>query len=153
MNIDECFRKGMFKRVKPDNNEAENSLYNARHFLERANGNMKQKYFDVAFLMAYNSMFQSCKALLISKGVKERSHFCMIEFAKKEFSGHEQVSELVKALDSYRLARHAIQYDGEICDENDAKSITDDAKKLLDSAEVFFKEGGKKTNNKKAKQK
>src|SRR3989338_1521599 len=127
MNIDECFRKGMLKRVKPDNNEAENSLDNARPFLERASGNMKQKYFDVAFLMAYNSMFQSCKALLFIKGVKERSHYCMIEFVR-----NEKITSLAKALDSYRLARHAIQYEGESCDEDDAKSIIQDAKDLLE---------------------
>ena len=133
----------MLKRVKLDGNEIQNSLDNAKHFLNRANGNMAQKYFDVAFLMAYNSMFQSCKALLAGRGVKERSHYCMVEFAKKEFASNDQISELVKALDSYRLARHAIQYDGEVCDENDAKSIVSDAKKLLGAVKNL--KGGNET--------
>lgn len=138
MSIEECFRKGMLKRIKPDEGEIESSLELSRHFLDRAAGNMKQRYFDVAFLMAYNSMFHSCKALLFFAGVKERSHYCMIEFAKKEFSDDEKISSLAKALDSYRLARHAIQYDGEACDENDAKSIIADAKEFLDSARKFL---------------
>jgi len=158
MSIDECFRKGMLKRIKPDKNEINNSLDLSRHFLSRATGSMKQKYFDVAFLMAYNSMFQSCRALLFSAGVKERSHYCMIEFVKKEFADDEKISSLAKALDSYRLARHAIQYDGEACDESDAKSIIGDAKEFLDNAVKSLKvhennSNEKNTNNRKAKTK
>src|SRR3989344_1498410 len=133
MSLDECFRKGMLKRVRPDKDEIDNSLGRSKHFIGRASGNMKQKYFDVAFLMAYNSMFQSCKALLFIKGVKERSHYCMIEFVRKEFVSNEKITSLAKALDSYRLARHAIQYEGESCDEDDAKSIIQDAKDLLEN--------------------
>lgn len=151
MSLDECFRKGMLKRAKIGKEEIDNALDRAKHFLDVANGNMRQKYFDVAFLMAYNSMFQSCRALLFSAGVKERSHYCMIEFAKKQFTDDEDISSLLKAFDSYRLARHAIQYDGEACGENDAKSIIDDAKKLLDSAgnmlEMKNKNNGKKKAN------
>lgn len=143
MNLDECFRKGMLKRAKPDRDEINNSLNNSKHFIDRASGNMKQKYFDVAFLMAYNSMFQSCRALIFSSGVKERSHYCMVEFAKKEFADDEKIIGLLRALDSYRLARHAIQYDGEICDENDAKSIIDDAKNLLGGARKLLEENPK----------
>lgn len=94
------------------------SVGESEHFLSRAKGNMRQKYFDVALLMAYNSM---------------------IQFVKKEFASDEKISDLVNALDSYRLVRHAIQYNGEACDEDDAKSIINDAENFLDAVRKFLK--------------
>lgn len=102
----------------------------AEHFLQRAKGNLKEEYFDVAFLMAYNSMFHSARALLFSKGFKERSHYCLVEFLKSKFKD-EKITYFADILDSYRISRHAIQYSGELCSEVDAKEAIKDAKNFI----------------------
>ena len=100
---------------------------------------MKIKYFDIAFTLAYNSMFHSARALLFSFGVKERSHFAMIEFLKEKFKGNERIFQFLTILDSYRMSRHAVQYRGEFCSELDAKEAIKDAKEFLEIVKNYFK--------------
>ncbi len=57
MKIERYFKDGLLRKEKIDKNEINGSLELAERFLERAKGNIKIKYFDVAFILAYNSMF------------------------------------------------------------------------------------------------
>lgn len=97
------------------------------------------EYFDVSFLMAYNSMFHSARALLFSQGLKERSHACLILFLKEEFSENKKILDSLTILDSYRLTRHAIQYTGGLCSETDAEEAVNDAKKFLKAVEEIVR--------------
>ena len=139
MKIERYFKEGLLKKGKIDKNEIKGSLELAERFLERAKGNIKIKYFDVAFILAYNSMFHSARALLFSFGVKERSHFAMIEFLKEKFKDNEKIFQFLTTLDSYRISRHAIQYSGEFCSELDAKEAIKDAKEFLEIVKNYFK--------------
>ena len=111
----------------------------AERFLERTKGNFALEYFDVAFLLAYNSMFHSARALLFSLGVKERSHFAMIEFLKYKFKNNREIYEFLNVLDSYRILRHAIQYSGSLCSKEDAKEAFRDAGKFLRIVKKYLK--------------
>jgi len=64
------------------------------------------KYFDVAFILAYNSMFHSARALLFSLNVKERSHFAMLEYLKEKFRHNSEIYNFLIVLDSYRITKH-----------------------------------------------
>ncbi len=139
MKIERYFKEGLLRRGRIDKNEIKGSLELAERFLERANGNIKIRYFDVAFTLAYNSMFHSARALLFSFGVKERSHFAMIEFLKEKFKDEGRISRFLTILDSYRMSRHAIQYRGEFCSELDAKEAIKDAKEFLEIVKNYFK--------------
>jgi len=139
MKIERYFKEGLLRKGKIDKNEIKGSLELAERFLERAKGNMKIKYFDIAFTLAYNSMFHSARALLFSFGVKERSHFAMIEFLKEKFKGNERIFQFLTILDSYRMSRHAVQYRGEFCSELDAKEAIKDAKEFLEIVKNYFK--------------
>ena len=139
MKIERYFKEGLLRKGKTDKNEIDGSLELSERFLERAKGNMKMRYFDVAFTLAYNSMFHSARALLFSFGVKERSHFAMIEFLKEKFKGNERIFQFLTILDSYRMSRHAVQYRGEFCSELDAKEAIKDAKEFLEIVKNYFK--------------
>ena len=139
MKIERYFKEGLLRKGKIDKNEINGSLELAERFLERAKGNMKIKYFDIAFTLAYNSMFHSARALLFSFGVKERGHFAMIEFLKEKFKGNERIFQFLTILDSYRMSRHAVQYRGEFCSELDAKEAIKDAKEFLKIVKNYFK--------------
>lgn len=135
MSLDECFEKGMLKRSQCGNEEIAGSLNLARNFLEKARGNLSLKYFDITLLLAYNSMFHSARALLFKKGMRERSHFCMIAFLKQEFRSDAEVVKSINILDSYRIARHGVQYGGHACSELDANEAIADAEEFLKLAE------------------
>ncbi len=129
MNLNECFEKGLLKKGPVEKGKITNSLNLSEHFLGRAKGNFSLEYYDVAFLMAYNSMFHAAKALLFSKGYSERSHYCMVLLLQREFKG--EISRSLDLLDSYRMVRHTLQYRGGSCAQSDAKEAIDDAEKFL----------------------
>ena len=90
MRTEAYFRDGLLKKTKIDKDKIKGSVGLAERFLERAKGNFRMKYFDISFILAYNSMFHSARALLFSLGVKERSHFAMnaeefLKIVKKYF--------------------------------------------------------------------
>ena len=135
--IEECLEKGLLKKTRTDPAKVRGSLGLAEHFLGRAKGVLTQEYYDVAFLMAYNSMFHTARALLFSRGYSERSHYCMILLLKSEFE--DGLGSYLDTLESYRLTRHSIQYRGGACSETDAKEAIDDAEEFMDKAKEVLK--------------
>lgn len=139
MKIENYFKEGLLRKAKIDENEIKGSLELAERFLERAKGNLRIEYFDVAFTLAYNTMFHAARALLFSLGVKERSHFAMIEYLKEKFREEEKIYRFLEILDSYRVSRHAIQYRGEFCSKIDAEEAIKDAQEFLKIVKNYFK--------------
>lgn len=139
MRIEDFFREGMLKKSRIDNKEIEGSIELSKRFLERTKGNLMIKYPDVAFILAYNSMFHCARALLFSEGIKERSHFAMIAYLRERFKGDEKLSYFLNILDSYRIARHCIQYRGDLCSEIDAEEAIKDASEFLKIVQEYFK--------------
>ena len=138
MRIEDYFREGLLKKGEIGKEEIKGSLEIAERFLERAKGNLKIEYFDVSFILAYNSMFHSASALLFSFGVKERSHFAMIEFLKEKLKEEKEVLQFLDILDSYRISRHAVQYHGRFCSKTDAEEAIRDAEEFLKVVKKFF---------------
>ncbi len=139
MSVDDYFREGLLQKGKVGEEEIKGSLELAERFLERAKGNVEIGYFDVAFILAYNSMFHSARALLFSFGVKERSHLAMIEFLKEKLKENEEIRNFLNVLDSYRISRHAIQYRGDICSKVDALEAIRDAEEFLEMVKKHLK--------------
>ena len=139
MKVEDYFREGLLKKSKIDKDKIKGSLKLAERFLERAKGNFRIKYFDTSFILAYNSMFHSARALLFSLGVKERSHFVMINYLKEKFKENEGIVHILELLDSYRISRHAIQYRGEFCSKTDAEEALRDAEEFLKIVKKYFK--------------
>jgi uncharacterized protein (UPF0332 family) len=85
MTFKDCLDK---KLIRKDNNTFERikgSLEIAKHFLERAEGSYNINYYDTSYLMSYNSLFHSARALLFEKGYTERSHYCLVIFLKEKY--------------------------------------------------------------------
>lgn len=131
MNIKELSDKGLIKAQTLDIEEVKGSLSLAQRFLDRAKGNLEINFYDVAFLLAYNSMFHAARALLFKAGYKERSHFALIEAIRLLYKDDKDIQDFLNVLDSYRLTRHAIQYSGELSNELDAIQSVNDAEKLM----------------------
>lgn len=131
MKLEELLSKGLIKKQSVDADEITGSVSLARHFLKRAKGNQQMSFFDVAFLLAYNSMFHSSRALLFKKGYKERSHFAMIEALRMLYKEDTKIQDYLNLLDSYRTTRHAVQYSGELTSELDAAQEIKDAESFV----------------------
>ncbi len=137
-DIEKMFKNGLLKRETTEPEKTSASLKLAAHYLGRAKGVLKQDFYDVAFLMAYNSMFQAVRALLFSQGIKERSHYAAIHFLKQQQNDAE-LSKLLEIVDDYRMNRHMVQYDGSNVSQNAALEAVKDAEKFLRLAKNALK--------------
>jgi uncharacterized protein (UPF0332 family) len=131
VKIDELIANGLIKRTQADVNEIKGSLSSAKRFLDRAKGNIGIKFYDVAYLLAYTSMFHAARALLFKAGYKERGHYALIQALRETYTNNTELQRYLNLLDSYRISRHAIQYSGETCSELDATSIIEDAERFI----------------------
>ncbi len=132
-SISDCFDKGLLRRSRIDKNRVVGSLKISEKFLNEAKGNITMGYSDAAFLLAYNSMFHTARALILLEGITERSHFCMITYLLENYKANPAVYQYLEILDTYRIVRHKIQYNGEQCGEADAQEIVDDAAGFLEA--------------------
>lgn len=126
----ECFEEGKLKKTKKEAEHVKNSVEQAEHYLGRAVGVLKSGFPDVSFLMSYNAMFHAARALLFRDGVKERSHYCMIQYLREEYS-RQELSQSIEILDNYRLDRHKVQYSGGNCTPEEAEQAIKDAREFI----------------------
>ncbi len=146
MKIKALIEKGLLIKNKSSKHEISGSITIAEKFIEKAKGNQKIEYFDVAFSLAYQSIFHSIRALLFKNNLKERSHSAMITAVKEIYKEKNNLTELLQTADSYRITRHAIQYIGAGCTKEDSQEAIKDAEKLIDEIELILYSKNKKIN-------
>lgn len=134
MRYEDCLERGLLRKGSIGPGEAKNQLAIAANYMRKAELVCGKDTYDVSFLTAYISIFHSARALLYSKGCKERSHFCLFEFVKAEFGGDAGIRRLAEVSQNYREMRHLIQYEGSVCTEAAAREIISDAKAFMEAA-------------------
>ncbi len=140
MNTRDCIEKNMLRKSEITPEEVRNQLRIAGDYIKKAGLVYGKETYDISFLTAYISIFHSARALLYSKGYRERSHFCLFEFVRGEFKDKDPgMTRLAEVGHNYREARHLIQYEGSACSPDMAKGAIEDAKSFLKAAERLIK--------------
>ena len=134
MSFEDCLRQGLIKKDAASHGKTAGSLAVAETFLKQAKGNLGMKYYIAAELLAYNSSFHSGRALLFSKGYREKSHACLIVALKSLFREDPGLSEMLRVFDQLRLSRHNVQYGGLHVDKAMAEAAVDFASRFLSAA-------------------
>ena len=137
MNIDELERSGIIKRLPIDRKKVNDLLDLARRDLNTA-GNMLDENCDWTFSIAYNSILQSVRALMFSKGYRPSSdsgHVSAVRFARLFLK-----EEDVIAFDRMRRKRHTAVYDtvGSIS-KAEAENALSRAEKFIMEVEMLIK--------------
>ena len=107
MNIDECYREGLLKKTRPQEDAARKEISNARDYLMKAEKNREMNIHDIAIIASYTSMFHAARSLLFRDGVKERSHVCLVIYLREKYP---ELGHYINVLDSYRRFRHTALY-------------------------------------------
>lgn len=107
MKLDECFKKGLLKRIPPDMDNAHRSIRLSSENIEDAEENLGIKRYRVVAILSYTAMFHAARAILFRDGVKERSHECIPVYLEEKYPELESLANL---LDSYRRFRHDAIY-------------------------------------------
>jgi uncharacterized protein (UPF0332 family) len=134
MTYEDCFKKGLLRRGSVSKEETEGQIKIAESYISKAEKIMDKEVFDMSFLAAYISIFHSARALLYSKGHKERSHFCLFEFVRNEFKDDAEIVRFAEVAQNYRETRRLVQYEGSLCSEHSAREAINDAKNFLKAA-------------------
>lgn len=90
--LEECFKQGLLKKIKPSMQYAEQSIRQAEHFLEEADTLIEKGIKDMAFIALYNASFHAARALLFRDGVKERSHYCVSKYIEEKYAEKELIT-------------------------------------------------------------
>jgi len=96
--------------------------------LEEAKDSLSRKKFKWAIIQGYYSMFHAARALVYSKGFREKSHYALL-VALRELFGNQLESELIENFEEAMSLREEADY-GLIFSEEGATSIVNNAGKF-----------------------
>jgi uncharacterized protein (UPF0332 family) len=77
MKLEDCFQKGLLKRITPDMENSYRSIELSASNIEDADENLHIRRYRVVIVSSYTAMFHAARALLFKDGIKERSHECV----------------------------------------------------------------------------
>jgi len=139
MNIDECFKKRMLRKIPPDLNKAQRSLEIAENKLKTAKNAFEKKLYGPTLIYGYTSMFHLSRSLLYKDGIQEKSHICLFLYVKMNYSKIIP-PYLINSIDSFRKERHETLYGLDFKEtREDAELIIHDSKELLKIVKKIIK--------------
>ncbi len=137
MNFEECLEKGAVRKAVISDAVINKQIKIAETQLKKAESFLSSGEVEAAAIFAYLSLFHSFRALLFRKGYKERSHYCVFQFAVDRIDG--PLAQLAQNCQYYREARHNIQYEGEEVTTNLVEEMVSDANKAILMARKYLK--------------
>lgn len=111
----------------------------AKDDLNEAKDRLKNKKYKYATITSYYSMFHAARALIYSKGYREKSHYYLLVAFQALFVDKGLIEdELAKDFHTAMVLRESADYHGEFSREG-AESSLESATKFLQKAEAILK--------------
>lgn len=137
-SLDDCFKRRLLIKTRPEKDLALKSLNQAEFFLNEAKELRKLGKERMAIISLYNAYFHTARALLFKDGIKERSHFCIARYIEEAYVRKKRLDSVyVAALDMTRDWRQEIQYSVE------QVAITIDLRQMIETCQKFLEDVGK----------
>ena len=108
--IEECFRRGLLRRVEPSATKSAESLRRAGEWLDEAEKNVAAEAYRSALASTYLAFFHAARTVLFRDGVREKSHYCVGIYLEKYVEQNVLEEKWVMLFDRMRSARHTDQY-------------------------------------------
>lgn len=109
-NIEDCFERGLLRKVEPSRSKSEQSLLQAGEWLSEAEKNLEAEALRSAISSAYLAVFHSARAVLFRDGVREKSHYCIGLYLQRYVEDGTLEEDWPMLFDRIRSVRHADQY-------------------------------------------
>ena len=113
MSLEKLLKSKMISRVASSPKQVSEVFAVAKRDLSAARNSLREGDFDWALAIAYNSMLQAGRALMLERGFRpagEFKHVAVVEFVKVEFSD-ELSGKLAFAFNKIRRKRHRVVYE------------------------------------------
>jgi len=108
--MEDCFKKGLLRRVEPSLTKSKDSITEAREWLSEAMKNKASEAYKSAISSLYLAIFHSARAVLFRDGVREKSHYCVGVYLEKYVDEGVLEEDWVLIFDRIRSVRHTDQY-------------------------------------------
>lgn len=132
--FERCLEEGRIMKIKTSKGLIRKEIDAAEDDLRWTKKSMIDGNYKWASVQAYYSMFHAAKALLFSKGYREKSHYCLLVAIRELFvATGEMASELADSLEECMDIRHEADY-GLIYDEESAGAAVKRAEVFLATA-------------------
>ncbi len=117
MRLNDCYDKGLLRKRRPDPLKSDRAIELAKSDLDRAARLLESEFYMESRLLSYTGMFQAARALLFKDGVFERSHVCVVEYLKVNYTKkHILDANYINWLDTLRVERHVSLYGLDLID-------------------------------------
>ena len=108
--LDECYERGLLRKVTPSNDKAMQSLAQAREWVTEAGYDCDADALRSALMAAYMGYFHAARAVLFRDGVREKSHYCIGVYLESYREQGLLEDEWVLQFDRMRGMRQNDQY-------------------------------------------
>jgi len=123
-------------RIKPDRKLVLKEIEGAKSDLETARKSLQDGNFKWAIIQGYYSIFHAARALVYSKGFREKSHYALLVAVQELFSD-ELESSLVQGFEDAMNLRQTADYGLTFSKEGAINVIETAEKFLLKTKEIF----------------
>ncbi len=132
-DFENCLKNRKIIKFPKARNKMRVELKAAKGDLKNANNFLRSKNFKYATIAGYYSLFHSARALLYSRGYRERGHYCLGVAIKELFVKEKLLdSGMLDYFDEAMGLREAANYES-IYSAKGAKQAVEGAKKFLDA--------------------
>ena len=140
MNIkfQNCLDRGLIRKFSRGPALAKKELKSAELDIDTAKESLRKENYKWATIQTYYSMFHSARALLYSRGYREKNHQCLIESIRNFYVDKGEIGfGLVEALQKAKMMREEADYYGEFTKEN-ATDLVHKAEEFLIKSKEFL---------------
>jgi len=110
-DFERCIKERRLTKIKPSNEMIQKEVKSAEYDLERARNSLDEDDFKWAAVQSYYSMFHAAKALVLKRGYREKSHFCLIIALRELYVKEDKFNaEMVENLELCMSLRHEADY-------------------------------------------
>lgn len=135
----ECLSKGKIKKFSYAKSLVAKELKSAEDDLETALYSFRKKNYKWVTVQAYYAMFHSARALIYSKGYRERSHYCLIIAIKTLFVAEGLLDiRLVEAIQIAKTLRENADYESEFSKES-SQGLLEKSEELLNKVKEILR--------------
>jgi len=137
-DFERCIKERHLLKIKTTNEMIEKEIASAEYDLYRSKESMKNEDYKWASVQAYYSMFHAAKALVLKKGYREKSHYCLIIAIRELYVKDGKMDgELADTLELCMHLRHDADY-GLIYDKESAEAAIRYAQHFLSVAKKLL---------------
>jgi len=138
--LDECYERGLLRKVAASNDKAMQSLAQAREWVTEAGYDCDAGSLRSALMAAYMGYFHTARAILYRDGIREKSHYCIGVYLESYREKGLLEDEWVLQFDHMRGLRQNDQYGLDARPTvQEVRQAQADAGKFIDRMEQLMK--------------